>query len=119
MAVSTVTPSSSSTALMICTQVVAIMPPNKTYMSITTPTATTATSNEMPNMRRMRFPAPTICAVVYTSTVRMPPIAAAIRTGACCKRNATTSANVYLPRFRSGSATRNMSAGQPTSQPVA
>ncbi len=49
----------------------------------------------------------------------MPPIAAAMRTGVCRSRKATTSAKVNLPRFRSGSATRNMSAGQPTSQPVA
>ena len=31
-----------------------------------------------------------------------------MRTGACRSRNATTSANVYLPRLRSGSAIRNM-----------
>jgi len=73
----------------------------------------------MPNIILIRFPAPTICAIVYVSTVSTPPIAAAMRTGVCCSRNATTSAKVNLPRFRSGSATRNMSAGQPTSQPVA
>ena len=44
---------------------------------------------------------------------------AATRTGACRSRNATTSANVNLPRLRSGSAIRNISAGQPTSHPVA
>ena len=49
----------------------------------------------------------------------MPPTADAMRTGTCRSRNATTSANVYLPRLRSGSAIRNISAGQPTSQPVA
>ena len=37
-------PESSSTALTICTQVVAIIPPNKTYASITTPTMATAIS---------------------------------------------------------------------------
>ena len=31
---------------------------------------------------------------------------------------ATTSANVYLPRLRSGSATRKSTTGHPTSQPV-
>ncbi len=36
-------PDSSRTALMICTQVVASMPPNSTYMTISTPTSTTAT----------------------------------------------------------------------------
>ena len=35
-------PNSSSTALMICTQVVASMPPNRTYITISTPTSTTA-----------------------------------------------------------------------------
>ena len=49
----------------------------------------------------------------------MPPNAAAMRTGVCRSRNATTSAKVNLPRLRSGSAIRNISAGQPTSQPVA
>ena len=39
--------------------------------------------------------------------------------GVCRSLKATTSAPVYVPRFRSGSAIRNMSAGQPTSQPVA
>ena len=33
-------------------------------------------------------------------------------------RYATTSANVYLPRLRSGSAIRNVTTGQPTSQPT-
>ena len=42
--VSSVTPNSSRTALMICTQVVAIMPPKSTYASITTPTLITAHS---------------------------------------------------------------------------
>jgi hypothetical protein len=37
-------PDSSNTALMICTQVVAIIPPNNTYASITTPTIATAYS---------------------------------------------------------------------------
>ena len=49
----------------------------------------------------------------------MPPQAAAMRTGTWRSRNATTSAKVNLPRFLSGSAIRNISAGQPTSQPVA
>src|SRR3972149_109814 len=68
----------------------------------------------MPNMSLMRAPEPTICAMVYVSTVRMPPMAQATRTGPCCSRNATTSENVNLPRVRSGSAMRDMSAGQPT-----
>ena len=45
--------------------------------------------------------------------------AEAIRTGTWRRRKATTSANVNLPRFRTGSATRNISAGHPTSHPVA
>ena len=49
---------------MICTQVVAIMPPNSTYSSITTPTITTADSYGMPNISVTRLPAPTICAMV-------------------------------------------------------
>ena len=32
--------------------------------------------------------------------------------------SATTSANVYLPRLRSGSAIRNITTGQPTSKPI-
>ncbi|MOA62096.1 hypothetical protein D3C78_1874100 [compost metagenome] len=36
-------PANSSTALMICTQVVASMPPNRTYSTINIPTKTTAT----------------------------------------------------------------------------
>ncbi len=39
---SSVAPISSNEALMICTQVVAIMPPNNTYNSITVPTMITA-----------------------------------------------------------------------------
>jgi hypothetical protein len=39
---STVEPNSSSTALVICTQVVAIMPPKVTYSTISPPTVTTA-----------------------------------------------------------------------------
>ena len=35
-------PNNSSTALMICTHVVASMPPNNTYIIISTPTSTTA-----------------------------------------------------------------------------
>ena len=41
-----------------------------------------------------------------------------MRTGACRSRNATTSENVYLPRFRSGSAIRNITIGQPTRKPI-
>jgi hypothetical protein len=51
-------------------------------------------------------------------TVASVPIAAAMRTGVWRNRAATTSANVYFPRFRSGSAIRNRTTGQPTSQPV-
>ncbi len=46
-------------------------------------------------------------------------MADATRTGFCLSRKATTSAKVYLPRLRSGSATRNIRAGHPTSHPVA
>jgi hypothetical protein len=60
---SAVAPPRSSTALMICTQVVAIIPPNSTYASMTTPTMTTAASYGIPNRSRIRFPAPTICAI--------------------------------------------------------
>ena len=45
-------------------------------------------------------------------------IAAAIHTGVCRRRSATTSAKVYFPRFRSGSAIRNSTTGHPTSHPV-
>jgi hypothetical protein len=38
-----VTPASSMQALMICTHVVAVMPPNSTYTIISAPTITTAT----------------------------------------------------------------------------
>ena len=38
-----VAPDSNMTALMICTQVVASMPPNNTYMHIRIPTRITAT----------------------------------------------------------------------------
>ncbi len=48
---------------MICTQVVAIMPPNSTYSSITDPTIRTAYSKGRPNMSLMRLPAPTIWAM--------------------------------------------------------
>ena len=46
------------------------------------------------------------------------PIAAAMRIGVCRSRDATTSAKVYRPRFRSGSAMRNITIGQPTSKPI-
>ena len=47
---------------MICTHVVAIMPPNRTYASITPPTMITAQSYDNPNISVIRLPAPTICA---------------------------------------------------------
>ena len=49
-------------AFVICTQVVAIIPPKSTYASITTPTLITAHSYGSPNIRVIRLPAPTICA---------------------------------------------------------
>ena len=49
---------------MIWTQVVAIIPPNNTYASITAPTPTTAHSYGMPNSSVIRLPAPTIWAMV-------------------------------------------------------
>ena len=45
-------------------------------------------------------------------------MADAMRTGFCRRRAATTSAKVYRPRLRSGSAMRNITTGQPTSQPT-
>ena len=50
-------------------------------------------------------------------TARLPN-AEATRTGACCRRNATTSVKVYVPRLRSGSAIRNITTGQPTRNPI-
>ena len=47
---------------MICTHVVAIMPPKSTYASITPPTMMTAHSYDRPNISVIRLPAPTICA---------------------------------------------------------
>ena len=44
-----VTPDSSSTALMICTQVVAVMPPKSTYTIISAPTMATAIQYSRPN----------------------------------------------------------------------
>jgi hypothetical protein len=44
MITSTIEAVTSSIALMICTQVVATMPPNSTYPSISTPTTTTEIS---------------------------------------------------------------------------
>jgi hypothetical protein len=58
-----VAPSSSRQALMICTQVVASMPPKVTYMIISTPTITTATTYGSPNSSSISLPAPTICAI--------------------------------------------------------
>ena len=46
------------------------------------------------------------------------PQAARMRISFCERRNDATSANVYLPRLRSGSAIRNVTIGQPTSQPT-
>jgi hypothetical protein len=59
-----VTPKRSRPALMIWTHVVAIIPPKSTYASITTPTQITDQSYGIPNRSRMRFPAPTIWAIV-------------------------------------------------------
>ena len=41
-----------------------------------------------------------------------------MRTGTCRSRKATTSAKVYRPRFRSGSAIRNITIGHPTRKPI-
>ena len=49
---------------MIWTQVVAIMPPKRTYAIMIAPTITTAHSYEIPNSSLIRFPEPTICAIV-------------------------------------------------------
>ncbi|MCY1215968.1 hypothetical protein D9M68_429430 [compost metagenome] len=56
-------PPSSRHALMICTQVVAVMPPNSTYTIISAPTMTTATQYSSPNSSLISWPAPTICAI--------------------------------------------------------
>ena len=45
-------------------------------------------------------------------------MAADTRTGVCFSLKLTTSAKVYLPRLRKGSAMRNSTTGHPTSQPV-
>ena len=41
-----------------------------------------------------------------------------MRTGACLKRKAATSAKVNLPRLRSRSAIRKVITGQPTRKPI-
>src|SRR6188474_3065420 len=46
------------------------------------------------------------------------PIDAAMRIGVARSRVASTSANVYRPRLRSGSAIRNITTGQPTRNPI-
>ena len=56
-------PASSRQALMICTQVVAVMPPNSTYTIISAPTMTTAIQYSRPKSSLMSCPAPTICAI--------------------------------------------------------
>ena len=56
-------PDSSMPALMICTQVVAVMPPNSTYTIISVPTITTAIQYSRPNSSLISWPAPTICAI--------------------------------------------------------
>ena len=48
---------------MICTQVVAVMPPKSTYTIISAPTITTAIQYSSPNSSLMSWPAPTICAI--------------------------------------------------------
>ena len=63
MITSSVAPPSSSTALMICTQVVASMPPKSTYEIISAPTSTSAPSNGRLNISLKSVPAPTICAM--------------------------------------------------------
>jgi cation/acetate symporter len=61
--VMTIAPVISRPALMICTQVVASMPPNTTYISITAPVTITATEKSTPTSAWMITPAPTICAI--------------------------------------------------------
>ncbi|MNR53086.1 hypothetical protein D3C85_1730350 [compost metagenome] len=56
-------PASSRQALMICTHVVAVMPPKRTYTIISVPTMTTAIQYSSPNSSLMSCPAPTICAI--------------------------------------------------------
>lgn len=58
-----VAPASSRQALMICTQVVAVMPPNSTYTIISAPTMTTAIQYSRPKRSLMSCPAPTIWAI--------------------------------------------------------
>ena len=115
---SSAAPERSSTALMICTQEVASMPPKSTYAIIAAPTIMIAVSYESPKSSLISPPAPTIWAMRYRVTVASVPTAAATRIGFCCSRTATASAKVYLPRLRSGSAIRKSTTGQPTSQPV-
>ena len=58
-----VAPASSRQALMICTQVVAVMPPKSTYTIISAPTMTTAIQYSRPNSSLINWPAPTIWAM--------------------------------------------------------
>ena len=45
-------------------------------------------------------------------------MAAAVRTGRCCIRKLRTSAIVYLPVLRSGSATSSSATSQATRKPI-
>ena len=53
-----------------------------------------------------------------TTTVTSEPQAARMRIGVWPRRNEATSAKVYLPRLRSGSAIRKVTIGQPTRKPT-
>ena len=59
----TAMPIISRTALMICTHVVASMPPKTTYVSMKMPVSSTARLKSMPTSAWMSTPAPTICAM--------------------------------------------------------
>lgn len=115
---SSVAPHSSSTDLITCTQVVAVIPPKNTSTTISTPTISSAVPYGSPNSSWISLPAPTICTTRYSTTIVSAFADVKSRIGRCAKRYATTSTNVNLPRLRSGSAIRNITNGQPTRKPI-
>ena len=93
---------------MICTQVVASIPPNTTYTIISTPTADDrrliGDARVLEQQRHERARADHLRDHVERADGQRASAAIA-RTGRGLKRYASTSAIVYLPALRSGSAT--------------
>ena len=74
--------------------------------------------DEMPSSRATRPPAPAIWARRYTKLIVSVLAAAAVRTGFWFMRKLMTSAIVYLPVLRSGSATSRRATIQATKKPT-